>query len=122
MAPPGSGRSYYLHALIVAITVVFIFFLSLLLPSKSGGSSSSSVKVVMVERSEGSRKMVIGSKPPACVNKCMNCRPCMATLVVPNHQKRKKATFKKVVSSRGEDDTYYLLSWKCRCGNKLYQP
>ncbi|RDX63538.1 EPIDERMAL PATTERNING FACTOR-like protein 8, partial [Mucuna pruriens] len=63
-------------------------------------------------------KIVIGSKPPACVNKCKNCRPCMATLVVPNHQKRKG--FK--VASRGDDDTYYLLSWKCKCGDKLFQP
>lgn len=76
---------------------------------------------VMVESTrEGleESKMVIGSKPPACVNKCKSCRPCMATLVVPNHQKRKG--FK--VSSRGDDDTYYLLSWKCKCGDKLFQP
>ncbi|KAG5000853.1 hypothetical protein AAZX31_08G209300 [Glycine max] len=112
MAPP--ARSYPLHGLKLPITVLFIFFLSFL-PSKSGGS-------VMVESTrEGleESKMVIGSKPPACVNKCKSCRPCMATLVVPNHQKRKKG-FK--VSSRGDDDTYYLLSWKCKCGNKLFQP
>nr|KYP54046.1 hypothetical protein KK1_000212 [Cajanus cajan] len=71
------------------------------------------------ERLEQSSKIVIGSKPPACVNKCKNCRPCMATLVVPNHQKRNKG-FK--VASRGDDDTYYLLSWKCKCGDKLFQP
>lgn len=63
-------------------------------------------------------KMAIGSRPPACVNKCKNCRPCRATLVVPNHQKRKG--FK--VSSHGDDDTYYLLSWKCSCGDKLFHP
>lgn len=62
-------------------------------------------------------KVVIGSKPPACLNKCMNCRPCMATVVVPNH---KRKGFK--VSTHGEDDSYYLLSWKCRCGDKLFQP
>ncbi|KAK7294091.1 hypothetical protein RJT34_16974 [Clitoria ternatea] len=102
-----AARSYPLHGLNVAITatVLFIFFLSFL-PSKSGGSS---------------RPMVIGSKPPGCENKCMNCRPCMATLVVPNHQKRMKGLNLKV-SSRGEDDTYYLLSWKCKCGDKLFQP
>ncbi|TKY64563.1 EPIDERMAL PATTERNING FACTOR protein 8 [Spatholobus suberectus] len=110
MAPP--ARSYPLHGLKVPITVLFIFFLSLL-PSKSGGSLMSDTR----EGLEQSRT-VIGSKPPACVNKCMNCRPCMATLVVPNHQKRKG--FK--VSSRGDDDTYYLLSWKCKCGDKLFQP
>ncbi|KHN01332.1 hypothetical protein glysoja_009538 [Glycine soja] len=63
MAPP-AARSYPLHGLKLPITVLFIFFLSFL-PSKSGGS-------VMVETREGleQRKMVIGSKPPACVNKC----------------------------------------------------
>lgn len=67
-------------------------------------------------------KGVIGSKPPVCANKCMKCRPCMATVVVPDHQ-RKQGSF-KLVSSRGgeDDDSYYLLSWKCRCGNKLFQP
>ncbi|KAI4355744.1 hypothetical protein L6164_004489 [Bauhinia variegata] len=112
MAPSTNSTYYYLlHGLKVAITVAFIFFLTLLLllPPKSAGGS-----VVLSEES----KKVIGSKPPACVNKCSNCRPCMATLVVPNHQRK---GFKKV-SSHGEDDGYYLLSWKCRCGNKLFQP
>lgn len=62
------------------------------------------------------REMVLGSKPPGCVNKCLNCRPCMATLVIPHQRNGFSA------KTRGEDDSYYLLSWKCRCGNKLYQP
>ncbi|KAL9304520.1 hypothetical protein ACSQ67_021783 [Phaseolus vulgaris] len=111
MAPP--ARSYPSHGLKLPITVLFIFFFSLL-PSKSGGS-------LMLDTKKGleQSKTVIGSKPPACMNKCKSCRPCMATLVVPNHQKRKKG-FK--VFSRGDDDTYYLLSWKCKCGDKLFQP
>lgn len=66
----------------------------------------------------GQKEMVLGSKPPGCVNKCLNCRPCIATLVIPSHQK--KGTF--VAWSRNEDDSYYLLTWRCRCGNKFYQP
>ena len=62
----------------------------------------------------------LGSRPPGCVNKCMNCRPCMATLVIPPHDHRNKGL--RESSSHQEDDTYYLLYWKCRCGNKLYQP
>ncbi|GFQ04599.1 epidermal patterning factor-like protein 8 [Phtheirospermum japonicum] len=58
--------------------------------------------------------MILGSRPPGCVNKCLNCRPCKATLVIPPH--------KSSSHDREDDDTYYLLSWKCRCGNKLYQP
>jgi hypothetical protein len=69
------------------------------------------------------RKVVIGSKPPVCVNKCKKCRPCMATVVVNDHdhQRQKKKDF-KFVSSDHEEDSYYLLSWKCRCGNKFFQP
>ncbi|KAJ1379208.1 Epidermal patterning factor protein [Sesbania bispinosa] len=109
MAP--SGRTYPLHGYRVAITVAFIFSLFLLLP-KSGGLVFSDSRDSLEES-----RVVIGSKPPACVNKCMNCRPCMATVVVPNHQRK---GFK--VLSHGDDDRYYLLSWKCRCGDKLFQP
>ncbi|CAL0324162.1 unnamed protein product [Lupinus luteus] len=107
----GRTRTYSLHGFKVAITVAF---LSTLLLPKSGGSVFFDTK----ESVEDESKMVIGSKPPACVNKCMKCRPCMATVVVPNHHQKKG--FK--VLSHGEDDRYYLLSWKCRCGNKLFQP
>ncbi|XP_045830092.1 EPIDERMAL PATTERNING FACTOR-like protein 5 [Trifolium pratense] len=107
-------RSYHhLHGLklatIIIITVLFIFFFSI-----SGGS-------VVLERNESleERKM-IGSKPPVCLNKCLNCRPCIATLVVPNKQKIIKSF--KVLSRGDQDDTYYLLAWKCSCGNKLFQP
>ncbi|KAK7261931.1 hypothetical protein RIF29_28255 [Crotalaria pallida] len=114
MAPP-AGRTYSLHfGFKIAITVAFIF--SLLLPKS--GASSVFYDTAMVEDES---KMVIGSKPPACANKCMNCRPCMATVVIPNHHQGKKG-LKVVVSSNGEDDSYYLLSWKCRCGDKLFQP
>jgi hypothetical protein len=70
------------------------------------------------------RKVAIGSKPPVCVNKCMKCRPCMATVVVNDHDHQRKRKMKgfKLESSHEEDDSYYLLSWKCRCGNKLFQP
>ncbi|KAL4039165.1 hypothetical protein IC575_002812 [Cucumis melo] len=67
------------------------------------------------------QKMVIGSRPPGCQNKCMNCRPCMAAAVVPVHRMKGKA-FQSFSSSREEEDSYYLLSWKCQCGNKIYQP
>ncbi|KAJ0819443.1 putative EPIDERMAL PATTERNING FACTOR-like protein [Helianthus annuus] len=62
-------------------------------------------------------KKVLGSRPPRCVNKCVSCRPCEATLVIPSHQK----LIDYRVQSHWEDN-YYLLSWKCKCGDKLYQP
>ncbi|OMP00061.1 EPIDERMAL PATTERNING FACTOR-like protein [Corchorus olitorius] len=103
----------------VAITVIFIFtaVITFLPPSavgtlKSGESDESSVQ---------KRKMVLGSKPPGCVNKCLSCRPCMATLVIPSHQSW-KSTFTSAKYNADKDDSYYLLSWKCKCGDKLFQP
>ncbi|KAL2332466.1 hypothetical protein Fmac_020047 [Flemingia macrophylla] len=106
MTPP--ARTYPLRGFQVAITLAFFFSLILLLPiSDAAGDSSERLNLE-------ERKVVIGSKPPACGNKCMKCRPCIATVVVPNH---KTKCFKAV-----SDDSYYLLSWKCRCGNKFFQP
>ncbi|KAE7998891.1 hypothetical protein FH972_003389 [Carpinus fangiana] len=93
--------------------VFVIVFLSLtFFPSKSGGSN-------LVRESEGVKqmKLVLGSRPPRCVNKCLSCRPCMAALVPsPLHRTDLK------VSSHQEDESYYLLSWKCKCQDKFFQP
>ncbi|KAF5793181.1 putative EPIDERMAL PATTERNING FACTOR-like protein [Helianthus annuus] len=62
-------------------------------------------------------KKILGSRPPRCVHKCVNCRPCEATLVIPPHYK----TIRYRDQSHYEDH-YYLLSWKCKCGDKLFQP
>ncbi|PRQ46361.1 hypothetical protein RchiOBHm_Chr2g0088241 [Rosa chinensis] len=66
-------------------------------------------------------KMALGSSPPRCVNRCMSCRPCTATLVVPPHH-HKINNLKTTPDHYDGDETYYLLSWKCRCRNKLFQP
>lgn len=63
------------------------------------------------------RMVMLGSSPPKCVNRCKGCRPCMAALVIPPHTRKGL----KTLTTR-EDEGYYLLSWKCRCGTKYYQP
>ncbi|KAJ9179041.1 hypothetical protein P3X46_010869 [Hevea brasiliensis] len=109
----------YADGLKLAVIVALIFCLAFLPPKSAQGLVLSSNS----ENLQQQRKnKVLGSKPPGCVNKCFSCRPCMATLVVPSHQK-KGLTFKAL--SRGDDhddDGYYLLSWKCKCGDKLFQP
>ncbi|KAG6593393.1 Polygalacturonase, partial [Cucurbita argyrosperma subsp. sororia] len=113
------------------LLLFFFFFFLTFLPSKSGlfwprsgGGGKETGNLEKGEREsyvvDEQKKMVIGSRPPGCENKCKSCRPCMAAAVVPAHRKK---WFKAFVPSSGvEDDSYYLLSWKCRCGNKIYQP
>ena len=137
---------------VAVITVVLISSLSSYLPSKSGKSKTthlspnldlyfgcflfyfldlllsffffwiwaagSEVQSYSESLQQQRKKTVLGSKPPGCVNKCSNCRPCMAALVIPPHQKKGV----RDSSSHGDDDNYYLLLWKCRCGDKLFQP
>ncbi|GAB2268143.1 hypothetical protein Dimus_003122 [Dionaea muscipula] len=100
------------------LTLAFLISLSLLPPS------------ISVEQ-VSSKKVLMGSRPPICKNRCLSCRPCMATLVVPPHQNN-KGTLGNSISyyghgdgdgnGDGTTDNYYLLSWKCKCGSKLFQP
>ncbi|XP_038693682.1 EPIDERMAL PATTERNING FACTOR-like protein 8, partial [Tripterygium wilfordii] len=62
---------------IVVTAVAFIFFLTFL-PPKSVGVIFSSIESESLQQ----KKMVLGSRPPGCVNKCLNCRPCVATILV----------------------------------------
>ncbi|KAI3814992.1 hypothetical protein L1987_14642 [Smallanthus sonchifolius] len=93
-------------------------------PSPSLSSSSTIYNVIKCVVNEGvslvqQKNKILGSRPPGCVNKCMKCSPCLATLVIPPHH---KMVDYRDQSSHGEDDCYYLLSWKCKCGDKLFQP
>ncbi|KAE8662946.1 26.5 kDa heat shock protein [Hibiscus syriacus] len=108
----GASSRIYPNGLKLAITVAFILSITIFLIPTDGAVNPG-----------GSRqsKMVLGSKPPACVNKCLSCRPCMATPVISYH-KWKKNSFEKATYRGDEDDSYYLLAWKCKCGDKLFQP
>ncbi|KAL2548650.1 Epidermal patterning factor-like protein [Forsythia ovata] len=66
------------------------------------------------------RKMIIGSRPPRCLNKCLNCKPCIAALVITSHHNKGSDTPHN--RDNQGDDNYYLIAWKCKCGNKLFHP
>ncbi|KAI3775008.1 hypothetical protein L1987_49576 [Smallanthus sonchifolius] len=99
----------YSPCLRMLITLILLFSLTL------SPSISVDVGASLVQQ----KKKILGSRPPGCVNKCMNCNPCRATLVIPPHHKMIEY---RDQSSHGDDDCYYLLSWKCKCGDKLFQP
>nr|XP_009788210.1 PREDICTED: EPIDERMAL PATTERNING FACTOR-like protein 8 [Nicotiana sylvestris]XP_016513304.1 PREDICTED: EPIDERMAL PATTERNING FACTOR-like protein 8 [Nicotiana tabacum] len=95
-----------------AVIVMLIYSLTFL-PSISGRS----------EERKQMRMIMLGSSPPKCVNRCKGCRPCMAVLVIPPHTSTSGKVSKslKTLYTR-EDEGYYLLSWKCKCGTKYFQP
>ncbi|KAJ0786013.1 putative EPIDERMAL PATTERNING FACTOR-like protein [Helianthus annuus] len=64
-------------------------------------------------------KRILQSSPPSCMNKCENCTPCEATLVNPLDP---KLIDYKDQSLWEHNYNYYPQVWKCKCGDKLYEP
>ncbi|CAJ2634754.1 unnamed protein product [Trifolium pratense] len=101
-----------------SITLILILFLTLFASNIEGSENlkkDDGNKGVMNQK-----KLVLGSRPPRCIHKCLNCRPCMAVLVISPHHK--VGHIHKAIIESEKDEGYYLLSWKCKCGNKFFQP
>nr|BAF32128.1 pollen allergen [Cryptomeria japonica] len=69
-------------------------------------------KTVMVENmrayDKGNRtRILLGSRPPNCTNKCHGCSPCKAKLVIVH---------------RIMPQEYYPQRWICSCHGKIYHP
>ncbi|KAL5975852.1 hypothetical protein ACLOJK_020180 [Asimina triloba] len=82
---------------LIALSALLLLSLTSL-PSRSGAVGSAFRESADTLKQE---KNVLGSRPPLCVNKCLKCSPCMATLVVPPHMKSTEAKLQ-------EDESYYL--------------
>ncbi|XP_050206830.1 EPIDERMAL PATTERNING FACTOR-like protein 2 [Mercurialis annua] len=72
----------------------------------------------------------IGSRPPRCDRRCSTCEHCEAIQVPTNPQinhgtKNYSATnsFSNIAYSRGDySSNYKPMSWKCKCGNLIFNP
>ncbi|KAG7618799.1 hypothetical protein ISN45_At04g040170 [Arabidopsis thaliana x Arabidopsis arenosa] len=75
---------------------------------------------------------LIGSRPPRCERvRCRSCGHCEAIQVPTNPQTKLHSPLTTSSSSetihldytRGDDSTNYKpMSWKCKCGNSIYNP
>ncbi|KAL6972850.1 hypothetical protein U1Q18_027024 [Sarracenia purpurea var. burkii] len=110
-----TSANSYPQGLTLAVTLILIISSFTFLPSKSAGLKLS---ISCNKKLQQEKIMVLGSRPPVCENKCKSCRPCMAALVIPPHNRK---GFTESCHYR-DDGSYYVLSWKCRCRGKLYQP
>ncbi|KAF4351820.1 hypothetical protein F8388_005098 [Cannabis sativa] len=84
-----------------------------------------------VSESENEEKVMvrarIGSRPPRCERRCSWCGHCEA-IQVPTNPQVKSGTSKRSFNTqyaRGGDDynsNYKPMSWKCKCGNFIFNP
>ncbi|KAG7539994.1 hypothetical protein ISN45_Aa07g002570 [Arabidopsis thaliana x Arabidopsis arenosa] len=71
---------------------------------------------------------LIGSRPPRCERvRCRSCGHCEAIQVPTNPQtKLHSSSSSEIIHldyTRGDDSTNYKpMSWKCKCGNSIYNP
>ncbi|WCJ32078.1 EPIDERMAL PATTERNING FACTOR-like protein 2 [Euphorbia peplus] len=70
----------------------------------------------------------IGSRPPRCERRCSSCVHCEAIQVPTNpqinHHVINNTEFSSSVAyARGDDASNYKpMSWKCKCGNLIFNP
>ncbi|XVF61429.1 hypothetical protein PTKIN_Ptkin08bG0128600 [Pterospermum kingtungense] len=70
----------------------------------------------------------IGSRPPKCERRCSSCGHCEAIQVPTNPQVRNgNRTSSTLISDaayarRDDSSNYKPMSWKCKCGNFIFNP
>ncbi|XP_057443720.1 EPIDERMAL PATTERNING FACTOR-like protein 2 [Lotus japonicus] len=69
----------------------------------------------------------IGSRPPNCETRCRTCKHCEAIQVPTNpkshNHQMKPSMVSTVAYTKGDDGSNYKpMSWKCKCGNLIFNP
>ncbi|XP_074567803.1 EPIDERMAL PATTERNING FACTOR-like protein 1 [Curcuma longa] len=95
-----------------------ILLLVLLWPASSLDESLliSSSQGVLVDQD----KARLGSAPPNCLNRCNQCTPCTAVQdpALPSGSRPRDGCSLPI----DKYSNYKPLGWKCRCGDRLYNP
>ncbi|PQQ10134.1 EPIDERMAL PATTERNING FACTOR-like protein 2 [Prunus yedoensis var. nudiflora] len=70
----------------------------------------------------------IGSRPPRCERRCSSCGHCEAIQVPANPQvksgNKNSSVASTIAYARGDENSsnYKPMSWKCKCGNSIFNP
>ncbi|KAL1199346.1 EPIDERMAL PATTERNING FACTOR-like protein 8 [Cardamine amara subsp. amara] len=100
-----SSRKYNRCGFGAALFIVNIFFSLLSLHYISGAHNDQQKR----------RELVLGSEPPLCASKCLNCKPCIPYLF-------------DIHGNDDDDDDdddsepYYPVRWMCRCRHRVFEP
>ncbi|KAG2400083.1 EPIDERMAL PATTERNING FACTOR-like protein [Vigna angularis] len=116
-------------------TLLCLILFAILFTAKARPVSSSLIEPAQKDMKKPEPMMVeksqIGSRPPKCERRCSTCEHCEAVQVpvAPQIQPHRshfspaKATTVVSYSSRGDDlSNYKPMSWKCKCGDYLFNP
>uniref|UniRef100_A0A7C8YPK5 Epidermal patterning factor-like protein n=1 Tax=Opuntia streptacantha TaxID=393608 RepID=A0A7C8YPK5_OPUST len=92
----------------------------------NSNSGSSSIPPPPLQMKEEEEKVTMigrmGSRPPRCDGKCRNCGHCEA-IQVPTTNSVSPIMRSSVAYARGDGySDYKPMSWKCKCGQSLFNP
>ncbi|CAL1395650.1 unnamed protein product [Linum trigynum] len=117
--------------LIFSLLVLLISSVILVRFQTEGRAISKLLEVNGVGEEEGKfmvRSKTIGSRPPKCDNRCGSCGGHCEAVQVPvttmqGRRQGRSSRFSVAYTSRGEDySNYKPMSWKCKCGNSIFNP
>ncbi|XP_072958000.1 EPIDERMAL PATTERNING FACTOR-like protein 2 [Typha angustifolia] len=76
------------------------------------------------EEKIGAMRAIIGSRPPICERRCISCGHCelVQVPVVPQEKKRAGHFVTTITSLFNDHSNYKPLSWKCKCGDIIFNP
>ncbi|KAL7141562.1 hypothetical protein ABFS83_08G061800 [Erythranthe nasuta] len=118
--------------LLISFSSHFTFFFTPVQGRKLAQTVVEGPKTSMKEDKTVLWRSHIGSRPPRCDRRCVSCTRCEAIQVPTNPQTSGAAAVthnsspvSAAAAARGDDDdssNYKPLSWKCKCGNFIYNP
>ncbi|OAY35653.1 EPIDERMAL PATTERNING FACTOR-like protein 2 [Manihot esculenta] len=128
----GCSHNLFLCQRLGYVTISLLF---LLISSSTHGrfkaEGRANPKSATVSQTENEEKMImrsqIGSRPPRCERRCSSCGHCEAIQVPTNpqvnHGNGNYPKVSNVAYARGDDlSNYKPMSWKCKCGNLIFNP
>ncbi|GAV90957.1 hypothetical protein CFOL_v3_34357 [Cephalotus follicularis] len=111
---------FFLFLLILSATHLRIF-------KVEGRANSKSVRVSQtVNEDKVIVRSQIGSRPPRCESRCTSCGHCEAIQVPADprvkHANRNSSSVTTIAYARDGSSNYKPMSWKCKCGNLIFNP
>nr|XP_018682024.1 PREDICTED: EPIDERMAL PATTERNING FACTOR-like protein 2 [Musa acuminata subsp. malaccensis] len=110
------------------LLLIMLFLLSYN-PIKHSVEGRSLLTLLEVASGRGGEKAtvraLVGSRPPICERRCITCGHCEAVQVpvIPQEKKSRSRQFLGTATVRGDySSNYKPLSWKCKCGDLIFDP
>uniref|UniRef100_A0A7N0T5I2 Epidermal patterning factor-like protein n=1 Tax=Kalanchoe fedtschenkoi TaxID=63787 RepID=A0A7N0T5I2_KALFE len=124
-------RFSFYHNIVSIFVLASLFSTLRLLAEGRAMASQVAASQGMAEEEVRIMRSQIGSRPPKCDRRCYSCGHCEAIQVPTNPQvaSTKRAGAAGVsrtaatAYSRGDyGSNYKPMSWKCKCGNSIFNP